>query len=141
MQIQDCQVVGHREADRDGYSAVIIGHEVRRRSLLRCSSGLCAPPVNHLHAPSVIGEEIHDLGLHLPHLLSPPRGFTLVAHQNVLERRIKSAVRGQYRKLGLPCKRHRVEFRVTPDAMLPIGLEVNCEHFTLGQFVDVQGIT
>ena len=39
----------------------------------------------------------------------------------------------------MPLKRRMTEFRVTPDALLPVGTLLNAAHYTPGQFVDVQG--
>lgn len=40
---------------------------------------------------------------------------------------------------GVPLKRKVAEFRVTPDALLPVGHELRASHFVAGQFVDVSG--
>ena len=40
---------------------------------------------------------------------------------------------------GVPLKRKVAEFRVTPDALLPVGHELRASHFVAGQFVDVAG--
>merc|ERR1712194_647375 len=39
----------------------------------------------------------------------------------------------------VPAKRHVVEFRVTPDAVIPLGTELFAAHFVPGQKVDVAG--
>ena len=39
----------------------------------------------------------------------------------------------------MPIKRRLHEFRVTPDAMLPVGTEVTAAHFVPGQYVDIRG--
>lgn len=46
---------------------------------------------------------------------------------------------GHYETAGVPIKRRLSEFRITPDALLPVGTVLNAAHFTPGQFVDVQG--
>ena len=46
-----------------------------------------------------------------------------------------------FEKHGLPLKRYLREFRVTEDAMLPIGTSITARHFVPGQYVDVQGVT
>src|ERR1700730_10183188 len=38
-------------------------------------------------------------------------------------------------------KRKLAEFRVTEDALIPVGAEITADHFIAGQFVDVSGIT
>lgn len=35
----------------------------------------------------------------------------------------------------------QAEFRVSPDALLPVGTQLNAAHFVAGQFVDVTGVT
>ena len=47
----------------------------------------------------------------------------------------------RYEAHGLPLKRYLREFRVTADAMLPVGTSVGASHFVPGQYVDVQGVT
>lgn len=44
---------------------------------------------------------------------------------------------GQFQKAGVPPKRRLGEFRVTEDALLPIGATLNAAHFIPGQYVDV----
>ena len=46
-------------------------------------------------------------------------------------------VLGQFEKAGVPPKRKLMEFRVTEDALLPVGLELSAAHFVPGQLVDV----
>jgi large subunit ribosomal protein L3 len=48
---------------------------------------------------------------------------------------------GHFAKANVPPKRTIAEFRVTPDALLPVGTHIKAEHFVPGQFVDVTGIT
>lgn len=50
-----------------------------------------------------------------------------------------SRQRGHFAAAGVDNKRKLAEFRVTPDALLPVGTELRAGHFTAGQFVDVQG--
>jgi hypothetical protein len=38
-------------------------------------------------------------------------------------------------------KRKLQEFRVTEDALLPVGTSLNVRHFVPGQYVDITGIT
>lgn len=56
-------------------------------------------------------------------------------------RRIRKATLGQFRKAGVDPKRKCAEFRVSEDAILPVGTEIHAQHFVPGQYVDVQGIT
>jgi hypothetical protein len=46
---------------------------------------------------------------------------------------------GHFLSAGVPIKRRLGEFRVTPDALLPVGTVLNAVHFTPGQYVDIQG--
>ena len=47
--------------------------------------------------------------------------------------------RGHFEAAGVPPKRRLAEFRVSPDALLPVGHELRASHFVAGQFVDVTG--
>ena len=44
---------------------------------------------------------------------------------------------GQFVKAGVPPKRKLAEFRVTANALLPIGTNLDASHYVPGQFVDV----
>jgi large subunit ribosomal protein L3 len=44
---------------------------------------------------------------------------------------------GHFRKAGVKPKHHLQEFRVTADAVLPVGAELGASHFVPGQYVDV----
>jgi len=46
---------------------------------------------------------------------------------------------GYFASLGVPPMRHLQEFKVTPNAFMPLGTEINCEHFVVGQRVSVTG--
>eukprot|EP00743_Colponemidia_sp_Colp-15_P001565 GILK01001710.1.p1 GENE.GILK01001710.1~~GILK01001710.1.p1 ORF type:complete len:309 (+),score=30.29 GILK01001710.1:58-984(+) len=52
---------------------------------------------------------------------------------------ITKPMEGHYRKAGVDPKRKIFEFRVTPDAVLPLGHELSVKHFVPGQYVDVTG--
>ena len=49
--------------------------------------------------------------------------------------------RGHFAAAGVDNKRKVAEFRVTPDALLPVGTEIRACHFAAGQYVDVTGTT
>ena len=53
--------------------------------------------------------------------------------------KMSKAVLGQFQKAGIVPKRKLAEFRVTEDAVLPVGTKVTASHFVPGQFVDVCG--
>jgi len=52
---------------------------------------------------------------------------------------VTQPMRGHYAKAKVEPKRKLVEFRVTADALLDVGVELSAEHFVAGQFVDVTG--
>ena len=52
---------------------------------------------------------------------------------------LTKAVRGHFAKAGVEPKRRLVEFRVTEDALLPVGARLSAAHFIAGQMVDVTG--
>jgi large subunit ribosomal protein L3 len=47
--------------------------------------------------------------------------------------------RGHFAVSKVEPKRKVVEFRVTDDALIPVGAEITADHFVVGQFVDVTG--
>src|ERR1044072_9294844 len=49
------------------------------------------------------------------------------------------AERGQFALAKVEPKREVAEFRVSEDAMIPVGAEITADHFVAGQFVDVTG--
>jgi large subunit ribosomal protein L3 len=54
---------------------------------------------------------------------------------------MSKADRGYFGKQNVEPKRKLAEFRVTEDALIPVGAEITADHFIAGQFVDVCGIT
>jgi large subunit ribosomal protein L3 len=55
--------------------------------------------------------------------------------------RVTKPMRGHFAKAKVEPKQKLVEFRVTPDALLELGVEISVAHFVAGQFVDVTGVT
>src|ERR1700752_992067 len=49
------------------------------------------------------------------------------------------AERGKFAIANVEPKRKVAEFRVSEDALLPVGAEIQADHFVVGQFVDVTG--
>jgi len=49
------------------------------------------------------------------------------------------AERGQFAVAKVEPKRRVAEFRVSEDALIPVGAEITADHFVPGQFVDVTG--
>jgi large subunit ribosomal protein L3 len=52
---------------------------------------------------------------------------------------VSKAERGHFAIAQVEPKMKVVEFRVSPEAMLPVGAELTADHFVPGQFVDVSG--
>lgn len=66
-------------------------------------------------------------------------GYTAV-QVGCTEKKEKSAPKpmiGQFKSLGVGLRQKLYEFKVTKDAVLPIGTELTAEHFITGQYVDV----
>ena len=47
--------------------------------------------------------------------------------------RVNITTAGHYKAAGLDPKRKLMEFRVTPDSLLPVGTKISSMHFTPGQ--------
>jgi large subunit ribosomal protein L3 len=54
---------------------------------------------------------------------------------------MSKAARGYFGKQQVEPKRKLAEFRVSEDALIPVGAEITADHFIPGQFVDVCGVT
>src|ERR1017187_10117767 len=54
---------------------------------------------------------------------------------------MNKADRGYFGKANVEPRRKLAEFRVTEDALIPVGAEITADHFVEGQFVDVCGIS
>jgi len=63
-------------------------------------------------------------------------GFGLAKVKNV-----SKAERGHFAKAEVEPSKKLVEFRVSPDALLDVGVELSADHFVAGQYVDVTGTT
>jgi large subunit ribosomal protein L3 len=85
LKIDQCQVVGHRTVEAQGYVALQLGAGSRK-------------PKN-----------------------------------------VSKAERGHFAKVEVEPKRKLVEFRVSDDAVIPVGAELTADHFVAGQRVDVTG--
>mmetsp|Transcript_3221 Transcript_3221/g.5000 ORF Transcript_3221/g.5000 Transcript_3221/m.5000 type:complete len:292 (-) Transcript_3221:153-1028(-) len=55
--------------------------------------------------------------------------------------RVNGTQEGHFRKAGVKPKRYLEEFRVTPDAIVPVGTRLYATHFLPGQLIDVRGVT
>jgi large subunit ribosomal protein L3 len=56
-------------------------------------------------------------------------------------KRLSAAEAGHFLVAGVSPKRFMREFRVSEDALLPVGTSITVRHFVPGQYVDVQGVT
>jgi large subunit ribosomal protein L3 len=54
---------------------------------------------------------------------------------------VSKAERGHFAVAKVEPKRKIAEFRVSDDAVIPVGAEITADHFVPGQFVDVTGTT
>jgi large subunit ribosomal protein L3 len=54
---------------------------------------------------------------------------------------VPKAERGHFAIAKVEPKRRVAEFRVSEDAVIPVGAEITADHFVVGQFVDVTGTT
>src|SRR5918994_1146511 len=54
---------------------------------------------------------------------------------------VSKAERGRFAVAQVEPKRKLAEFRVSEDAVIPVGAEITANHFVAGQFVDVTGTT
>jgi len=52
---------------------------------------------------------------------------------------VSKAERGNFAIAKVEPKRKLAEFRVSDDALIPVGAEITADHFVVGQFVDVTG--
>src|ERR1700748_423287 len=52
---------------------------------------------------------------------------------------VSKAERGRFAVAKVEPKRTLAEFRVSDDALIPVGAEITADHFVIGQFVDVTG--
>ncbi|MBI4273646.1 MAG: 50S ribosomal protein L3 [Rhizobiales bacterium] len=85
LKLAQCQVVGHRTKDKNGYVALQLGAGSRK------------------------------------------------------VKNVSKAERGNFAVAKVEPKRKVAEFRVSEDALIPVGAEITADHFVVGQFVDVTG--
>jgi large subunit ribosomal protein L3 len=97
-----------------------------------------------------------DAGEHLPvtvlkvdqcqvvaHRTKEKNGYTAlqVGVGKAKVKNVSMAERGRFAVAQVEPKRKLAEFRVSEDAVIPVGAEITADHFVAGQFVDVTGIT
>jgi large subunit ribosomal protein L3 len=95
-----------------------------------------------------------DAGMHVPVTVLRLANCQVVAHRTkdkngyvALQlgsglRKVKNvtkAERGNFALAKVEPKRKVAEFRVTEDALIPVGAEITADHFVPGQYVDVTG--
>ena len=95
-----------------------------------------------------------EAGEHVPVTVLRLAGCQVVAHRSKDkngyvalqlgsgERRTNNMIkadRGYFAKAKVEPKRKLAEFRVSEDALIPVGAEITADHFVAGQFVDVCG--
>jgi len=85
LKLGQCQVIGHRAKDKNGYVALQLGAGARK------------------------------------------------------VKNMSKAERGHFAAAKVEPKRKLVEFRVSEDALIPVGAEITADHFVVGQYVDVTG--
>src|ERR1700684_773659 len=85
LRLGNCQVLGHRTTEKNGYVALQLGSGERKT-------------------------------VYMP-----------------------KAERGQFAVAKVEPKRKIAEFRVSEDGLIPVGAEIQADHFVVGQFVDVTG--
>jgi large subunit ribosomal protein L3 len=85
LRLAQCQVVAHRNAEKNGYVALQLGSGSRK------------------------------------------------------VKNVAKAERGHFAVAKVEPKRTVAEFRVSDDALIPVGAEITADHFVVGQYVDVTG--
>jgi large subunit ribosomal protein L3 len=95
-----------------------------------------------------------DAGEHVPVTVLKLAGCQVVGHRTkdkngyvslqlgAGSRKVKNVPkpeRGNFAIAKVEPKRKIVEFRVSDDAVIPVGAEITADHFVVGQFVDVTG--
>lgn len=77
----------------------------------------------------------------LGHLTSEKNGYVALQLGSGSRKTVylPKAERGQFAVSKVEPKRKVAEFRVSEDALIPVGAEITADHFVAGQFVDVTG--
>ena len=97
-----------------------------------------------------------DAGDHVPVTVLKVAGCEVVAHRTqekngytalqvgvgrAKTKNVSKAERGRFAVAQVEPKLKLAEFRVEPDKLIPVGAEITADHYVVGQFVDVTGIT
>ena len=64
-----------------------------------------------------------------------------IGHGKIKANKITKPLKGCFLKKKVDFKRKIVDFKVSKDALLDIGNYVNADHYVVGQFIDVTGIS
>jgi large subunit ribosomal protein L3 len=97
-----------------------------------------------------------DAGEHVPVTVLKVDACQVVAHRTMDKngyvalqvgvgkakvKNVSKAERGRFAVAQVEPKKKIAEFRVSEDALIPVGAEITADHFVAGQFVDVTGTT
>ena len=97
-----------------------------------------------------------DAGDHVPVTVLKVEGCQVVAHRTQEKngytalqlgigrakvKNVSKAERGRFAVAQVEPKLKLAEFRVAEDKLIPVGAEITADHFAVGQFVDVTGVT
>ena len=97
-----------------------------------------------------------DAGEHVPVTVLKVEGCQVVAHRTQEKngytalqlgvgrakvKNVSKAERGRFAVAKVEPKMKLAEFRVAEDKLIPVGAEITADHFVVGQFVDVTGVT
>ena len=97
-----------------------------------------------------------DAGDHVPVTVLQVDGCQVVAHRTQEKngytalqlgvgkakvKNVSKAERGRFAVAHVEPKMRLAEFRVAEDKMIPVGAEITADHFVVGQYVDVTGVT
>ena len=97
-----------------------------------------------------------DSGDHVPVTVLSLEGCQVVAHRTLEKngytavqlgagrakvKNVSKAERGRFAIAEVEPKLEIVEFRVPEDQLIPVGAEITADHFSIGQHVDVTGVT
>src|ERR1700728_1906545 len=97
-----------------------------------------------------------DAGDHVPVTVLQVESCQVVAHRTqekngytalqlgvgkATVKNVSKAERGRFAVAHVEPKMRLAEFRVADDKMIPVGAEITADHFVVGQYVDVTGVT
>ncbi len=98
----------------------------------------------------------NDAGDHVPVTVLQVEGCQVVSHRTPEKngytalqlglgkakvKNLSKAERGRFAVAHVEPKMRLAEFRVAEDNMIPVGAEITADHFVVGQYVDVTGVT